>query len=368
MKDDTALSFKDGKITQEGRNQKVEEWEIPAATGEIGLVTPETLLSQAGPSSETSQLAEPRNGETIIAGPLTNELETKAISSVIDKKGIVEPEPKRTKSSKKKKSKGVPPHTSTTGDAVPLIPETPGIAEPDTAQLDAGVDGRRESKDIDEGRASERDQRSGRQSTEVDGSERRKPVHLFRDAHMIPAAFPGARILSFTYPKISAEIANEYLDKVAQKLLESLVKAREKLPSNTTPIVLIGYGFGGLVLQKLLVLAAAADEKNAEASQVLSMTAGLVFLDTPFPATKQDEKTETPSFPSPNGRQERIMRKLKEFGNKLDIETLWESFHAKRQIQDQKLPMVWLYTVIPKDSSSASKVYTSVGAIRRSRS
>ena len=116
---------------------------------------------------------------------------------------------------------------------------------------------------------------------------------------MIPAAFPGARILLFTYPKLSAENAEEYLDKVTQKLFDSLSKARAKLTSNTTPIVFIGYGFGGLVLQKLLVLSIAAHEKNTEESQVLNMTAGLVFLDTPFPAAKQDEKSETHIFLAP---------------------------------------------------------------------
>jgi hypothetical protein len=175
---------------------------------------------------------------------------------------------------------------------------------------------------------------------------------------MIPGAFPGARILSYTYPKMSATTADEYLDKAAQKLLESLIQARAKLPYNRVPMIFVGYGFGGLVLQKLLVLAVdAPDERNKDSAQLLSMIAGLVLLDTPFPATQQENQTGTLSFPSSsNARQEHIMRRLKESGSKVDIGALWEKFDQKRVIDGQKLPMIWLHTFLAKDPSSASKV------------
>lgn len=123
------------------------------------------------------------------------------------------------------------------------------------------------------------------------------------------------------------------------------------------------------MLQKFLVLAVKTREtENAGAAQILSMAAGLVVLDTPFPAIKQEDQTGKPSFPSPNGRQEHIMRRLKEFGNKLNIEALWDSFVAKRQIQDQNLPIIWLYTLLAKDPSSASRVHTNAGTMKRRRS
>jgi hypothetical protein len=100
----------------------------------------------------------------------------------------------------------------------------------------------------------------------------------------------------------------------------------------------------------------AAHEKNTEASQVLNMTAGLVFLDTPFPAAKQDEKSKPNPFPVSNARQKHIMKRLEEFGNKLDIEALWKNFDTKRQIHDQKLPIVWLYTASRVSKSFAQSV------------
>lgn len=210
MRDDTTPGFKDGRITPEGRNQKVAEWELPDVTQQTEPATPGTLLSQSGPSSEPAPKDEPQNEEASVVEPPTNEVETIAIPSAADKDENVKSEAKRTKSVKKRRRKGDPPNAISTVSS--------------RAQTDAGLDSRRDGRDIDEGRASEKDQRSGLPSTDFDGSERKKPVHLFRDSHMIPAAFPGARILAFTYPELSAEKAEEYLDKVTQTLLDSLEK------------------------------------------------------------------------------------------------------------------------------------------------
>jgi hypothetical protein len=246
----------------------------------------------------------------------------------------------------------------------PLVPRAPDTASPEPAPADFKAGGGRESKEIDGRRTSESSQRSGQPFIDVDGLERK--THLFRDSNMIPASFPGARILSYTYPTLSSTTAHEYIDKVAEKLLQRLTDARGKLAINTVPLIFVGSGVGGLVLQKLLILAAAEtdDKKNPEAAQILSMTAGLFFLDTPFPAIQQEEKTERPSFPSySNTRQEYIMSRLKESGNELDLGALWDSFDKKRGIRDQKLPIVWLHTSIAKDSS---KVYQNAGTIRGS--
>jgi hypothetical protein len=379
--DDTAPGFKDGKITQEGRNQKVAEWagagiDFPATTDPEDLAPPTSSLSPAGPSNVPPQQTELQKGETSTPGPSGKGPEIKAFSSGKDEKGYdgtEVAEPKRTKSSKEKRKKGkrVTPNPVPPTDPVPPVPPLPGTTPPKPAQLDPGNDDGKEIKENDKGRASERELRSGRQSTEIEGSERRRAVNLLRDANMIPGAFPGARILSYTYPNVSATTAVEYLDKVAQKLLESLVKARVDQHYNTVPIIFVGYGFGGLVLQKvLLVLADAAHilEKSVVSAQILNMAAGLVVLDTPFPTLEQTDEDEKAPFPLvPNARQEHILRRLKENGNKLHIGTLWERFDTERQ--SHQLPIVWLYTSVTKDSTSSAKVYTRVGvSIRRSES
>jgi len=399
-KDDTSPDFKNREIAQEGRKKMVDGLEPSGAdslavTEEKHPAAPGTLLSQAGPPNGPPQQGEPPNGVTSVSGPSngpsrqggagngetgtpgpsngpsqqdaspnrettksepsTNEPETKATSSGENKKENATPELKGAGRGNKRQGKGVSLNAS-------AAPQAPEATPPKPALLEPGVDSRRESKDGDEGRTSESRQRSGRPSTDVDGSERRRQVHLFRDPNMISGAFPGARILSYTYPSVSSTTAHEYIDKVAEKLLKNLRDERGKLRTNTVPIIFIGSGIGGLVLQKLLVLAVAETgvEKNAETAQIQSMTAGLVFLDTPFPATQQENKADRPSFPlGSNTRQKHIMTRLKASGNKLDLGALWESFDKKRVILGQKLPIVWLYTSIAKDP-----VYTNVGTVQ----
>ncbi|KAE9365920.1 hypothetical protein N431DRAFT_86747 [Stipitochalara longipes BDJ] len=399
-KDDATLAFIDGRITVEGRIQRAGEFVTaiaqhgpaktdpskadlaPAETDSAKTDPPKTdlpgadptktdptetnpakndsallgqLSSHAGPSNGPPLRDGPEEMETNIAGPSPSRIETRAVASEEGKKENVRPELKRAKSSsKKKKSKFSSSNVIPSTDYPPPVPGAPETTPPKPEQIEAGVDGG-VNKEIEESRASERDQRSGRPSTEADG---RRAVHLFQEPTMIPGALPGARILSYTYPKLAPTTAHEYVDKAAQKLLESLISARSELPYNTAPIIFIGYGFGGIVLQKLLVLATdAPDEKKAASAQLLDMNAGFVFLNTPFPASKQGDSTDQPSFPSGfNARQEHIMRRLGEDGNKLDVRALWEKFDLKRVIEGQKLPIIWFHTLLAKDSSSASKV------------
>lgn len=407
-KDDPIPDFKDGKITREGILKKVDGWELggadsSAVTEGKDPAAPGTLLSQAGssngppqqdeprigeastsrPSNGPPQQGEPRVGETSTsrqsnvlsqqdaprigktggAGPSTNESKTKATSSGEDK--IAKSEIKRTKSSGKTKGKGI--------SDPPLPPPQASKAAPPKHTLhEPGVSDGGASKEIRRDQTPESRKRHSRPPTEVDGSERKRQVHLFRDPNMIPGAFPGARILSYTYPGVPSTAADEYIEKVAEKLLKNLKDERRKIPTKkTVPIIFVGSGFGGLVLQKLLVLAGAEvnDKKDAEADQILSMNAGFVFLDTPFPATQQDGKTENFSFPSGcNARQENIMRRLKESGTKFDSGILWNTFDKKREvIQDQKLPIVWLYTG-PSIAKDSSKVRANAVTLRRTRS
>jgi hypothetical protein len=99
---------------------------------------------------------------------------------------------------------------------------------------------------------------------------------------------------------VSVTTAVEYLNKVAQKLLKSLVKARVDQHYNTVPIIFVGYGFGGLVLQKVLLVLANAVyilEKSIVSAQILNIAAGLVILDTLFLTLEQTDKDEKALFP-----------------------------------------------------------------------
>jgi hypothetical protein len=358
-KDDGTAGFKYGRITVEGRIQKAKEWQVVTANAEdenaktesprtnspnayAATIDPVDLNPtkheaasfakgsfRAGPN-DSPQHDGPGTVDASVAEPSTSGAETRLFLSVDSVEKNVRIESKRVKSRKKKRStsRRSSLHSQNSGDE---------------------SEGSRGSF-----------QQDIRRSTEFDTnvtSGPRKTVHLFREPTMIPAAFPGARIMSYTYPKVASTKAHEYLDKVAQKLLESLVKARADVSYRAKPILFIGYGFGGLIIQKLLIIATEALVEMTDLAQLLSMTAGLVLLNTPFPVLPRYEHNDSYSFPSSlNARQVIIMGRLKECGNKLDTGALWDSFDTKRVVEGQKIPLVWFYTSLTKNASLASKV------------
>ena len=339
-----------------------------AAPAKSDSAAPRKQSSHLESTSGPPQSKEPGKMDTSMAGPSTSRTGTKTISNEEGKKGNSRPEMKRAKSSStnatKKKSRVPPSSVSKSNDHAPPISEAAEKIPPKPEHTEMVVPEGRASKDIEESKASEKDQRSGRPSYEVDG---RRTVHLFQEPTMIPGALPGARILSYTYPKLASATAHEYVSKAAQKLLDRLISARSNEPYNTAPVIFIGYGFGGIILQKLLILASSSlihedsGEKKGALAQILDMTAGFVFLNTPFPIGKPEDATNKVSFPSDlNARQTHIMRKLGEDGNKLDIKALWEKFDAKRMVAGQKLPIIWFHTLLAKDASSASKVASNI--------
>ncbi|PVH71692.1 hypothetical protein DL98DRAFT_93567 [Cadophora sp. DSE1049] len=371
---DTTPDFKDGKITPEGRRNKVNDFlstvdadssaavDPPAATKEADSTppaAPTTFSSEAGPSNAAPpQEEEPQAKMTGAATSSAKELDPKRGTSGKDKKENEGTLTKRGKSGRRKVRKAVVPDPLLPTDHVPPIPLVPAAATiPQKLVVpEPGVDDRTQTKDTGGSRVSEKDPRSGRGSTEIDGSVRKRHVHLLLDGDMIPGSFPGARILSYTYPIMSATTSKEYLDNAARRLLDRLVTERADERYNSVPIVFIGYGFGGLVLQKLLLLAAEDhEEKSKGAAQILNMAAGLVVLDTPFPVVPLKNQTEKDPFPPDlNARQQHILGRLKASGNTLNVRTLWESFNNERV--RHKLPLNWLYTLAAKDASSVPKV------------
>jgi hypothetical protein len=120
---------------------------------------------------------------------------------------------------------------------------------------------------------------------------------------MLPSTLPGARVLAFSYPKFNLDSKHgdqaDYLHKAADDLLRSLDSVRRSEDHRKVPIVFIGAGFGGIVVQKAVGMASAKErsntediqqtttsEKNAEEGPPLldlDRVAEVIFLDTPFP-------------------------------------------------------------------------------------
>jgi pimeloyl-ACP methyl ester carboxylesterase len=97
---------------------------------------------------------------------------------------------------------------------------------------------------------------------------------------MLPNAVPHARIMVFQYSTMASSLsqnveANERLVQIAQELLHDLGEKRQDAASR--PIIFIGHGFGGIIIERALVLAGEEERRD-----ILDSTLGLVFLGTPF--------------------------------------------------------------------------------------
>ncbi|RYP70945.1 hypothetical protein DL770_008179 [Monosporascus sp. CRB-9-2] len=131
-------------------------------------------------------------------------------------------------------------------------------------------------------------------------------TNWLKDPQMMPRLLPGARILAFSYPILKPKsIGNkgeqaEYIDNAAFGLRRELEKARPSIDYDNIPIVFIAAGFGGMVVQKAITMAATPNNTSndgpscgavdmamvpEQSSLGLDHLANVVFLDTPFPRT-----------------------------------------------------------------------------------
>jgi len=114
------------------------------------------------------------------------------------------------------------------------------------------------------------------------------------DREMLPRALPGARIFAFSYPKLDihgdGSSLADYIDKAASGLLRELARVRKFIHVDnhgevSHPIVMIGAGLGGIIVQRSLRHPAAHSGPLLQLSFV-EHVAEVIFLDTPFPRFK----------------------------------------------------------------------------------
>ncbi|KAI1739554.1 ARM repeat-containing protein [Xylaria scruposa] len=103
-------------------------------------------------------------------------------------------------------------------------------------------------------------------------------VHWLKDDEMLPSVIKNARIFTYDWnANYDQDSSNDTLLGHADGLLESLFIQRSEKESND-PIIFIASCFGGLLLIKALHRA----PEVREYKQMLTYTAGIVFLGTPF--------------------------------------------------------------------------------------
>jgi hypothetical protein len=267
--------------------------------------------------------------------------------------------------------------------------QTPTVAEvqvQDSPRLMKGKGARKSSKDrfwSTEG--------SARSSSEWESP---RSVNWLRD--LLSPDLPRSRILTFSYPAPNFEKKSaswiEYVQHVAEQLLERVKNHRRTAQQQDVPIVFIGYGFGGVVIQKaieILVAAKSPEEQSEEETQSgaegkespgariashesgsdgeeaqspnentqrrsvrkVSVPGGIylaLFLDTPFPEPEhQDEYEERLFPPNTNVRMCDIIRRIEEHEKDSDVlERVWagmvDAYDKTPDVED--IDVTWLYS------------------------
>ncbi|KAK4677383.1 hypothetical protein QC764_405715 [Podospora pseudoanserina] len=188
---------------------------------------------------------------------------------------------------------------------------------------------------------------SMRSSSEFDVRGRPRAVNWIRD--FIPNDITDSRVLSFSYssPTFVKKTGSwaEYVENASKTLLERIVGSRQLFFQRGVPIVFIGSGFGGIVIQKAIALAA---KQNDTASLSLDDIFQVIFLDTPFP--EPDEPLTPDRFKSwfpknTNVRMSRILLEIETRDKESElVEDVWNEYQGSQKELARGLETTWLYS------------------------
>lgn len=176
----------------------------------------------------------------------------------------------------------------------------------------------------------------------------KKTSSWLTDLSMLAWDLNRSRIMTFSYtaPEIPTQIRSSaipdydsYLKEAAESLLYKLTREKEAENQARVPVVFIGTGFGCLLIQKLLTLAAASD--------ILDTVAGIFFFDVPVPVIEDAKKQSTTANsvfpPSPNASSRWVKAMMGAVPRLIDSGALWESFQSVTVQKD--LFVCWFYRV-----------------------
>ncbi|KAK4214268.1 hypothetical protein QBC37DRAFT_284262, partial [Rhypophila decipiens] len=194
-----------------------------------------------------------------------------------------------------------------------------------------------------------------RSSSEFERPEKPRRVNWLRD--FLTNDIPNSRVLAFSYPGPKFERKQptwmEYVESAAKDLLQRIKRSRSIFYQKEVPIVFIGYGFGGIIIQKALELAAKENmpprerpEKKKPEEKPKEHVYQVLFLDTPFPKIHDSERGHL--FPdNTNVRMCQILLEIemREKGAKL-VEKTWLSLQGRLEVVPTPLnfDMTWMYS------------------------
>jgi hypothetical protein len=202
--------------------------------------------------------------------------------------------------------------------------------------------------EMGEGRRHHVDLLSDRQSSLDQGIERR--VNWLSDFDMLPSEIPGARVMCYTY-KTTVKVPSpwQYLTERAEDLVKRIMQKRPYDPRvdySGVPIVLIGLGFGSLILQRAINLLAMPDRIARDPNTNLDVIAGVILLDAPSPSPDRERFPRSRSQESKKTWTQDWLGKARSASGipstKIDILSMWNRFSVTASAFN--IPIVWHYS------------------------
>ncbi|KAK1752823.1 hypothetical protein QBC47DRAFT_305315 [Echria macrotheca] len=186
---------------------------------------------------------------------------------------------------------------------------------------------------------------SDRQSSDQ-GLDRR--VNWLSDFDMLPSDIQAARVMCYTYKGIEKVPSPwQYLTERAEDLVRRVIEKRtsESVDYTQVPIVLIGLGFGSLILQRAVNLMAIPGRVEVDATTNLGSIASVILLDAPAPSTDKD------LFPRSRSQIAKKAWTLDWLGKprtastpstKIDMASMWNKFCPITSAYN--IPVAWHYS------------------------
>ncbi|KAK0673166.1 hypothetical protein QBC41DRAFT_397115 [Cercophora samala] len=187
-------------------------------------------------------------------------------------------------------------------------------------------------------------------SSEFDVRGRSRAVNWIRD--FVPNDITDSRVLSFSYssPTFDKKTGSwaQYVENAAKALLERIASSRQLFFQRGVPVVFIGSGFGGIIVQKAIALAAA---QNHAASLAVDDIFQVLLLDTPFPEPDEPQNTTSEDrfkswFPkNTNVRMSRILLEIETRDKDSElVDDVWKEYQESRKKSTRGLETTWLYS------------------------
>jgi hypothetical protein len=184
-------------------------------------------------------------------------------------------------------------------------------------------------------------------------------VNWLSDLDMLPSEIPGARIMCYSYKTTTVEVPSprQYLTVRTEDLLTRIIQKRtsDSVDYGNVPIVLIGLGFGSLILHSALHFLATPSRIDLDSTTVLDLIAGIILLDAPSPSPDRAK------FPRSQSQERRKAWTLKWLGKQhntsipptmIDIRSVWSQFSQIALLCN--ISLVWHYSLMIPSAGKVS--------------